>query len=146
MTLVRPLKLARNALIRLPASDGIRNAVGYYLALLERYSEAETISEGAVDPNLPTVLATRGLIKLGEGQIKQGLDLYDKAIDVALEKSGDGQAIEEFRTIARLYEWLGLSRLGLSDRVEIQDHLPSLFRTIGARTPSSSRSMNRPHT
>jgi len=115
------IEVGAKALIRIPGSDGLRNAVGFYLALCGDYSGAHKVLEGVADPNLPTVLATRGLVKLGEGQIDEGLDLYDRAIEVAGERTGRGQILEEFRTMARLYEWLALCRLGLTDQPEIRD-------------------------
>ena len=52
--------------------------------------------------DLPFVCATRGLVCLGLGSIREGFEYYDRAIELAKERTGESVALDEFPPVGSI--------------------------------------------
>ncbi len=110
-------KVGVEALRRMPGNGLLRNNVAFLLVMSGRVGEAKRLLEKC-EQSSPYLWATRGLAAIASGSIEEGLGWYDKAIEDVRRGGANEEEIEEFRRFARLYEMLGLYRLGLS-KVEL---------------------------
>lgn len=79
----RAVEIELEALKFHPADEILRNNVAYVLALSGDTSRARRVLTR--DEESPYVVATRGLIEIVDGRVDAGLDLYDRAADLAVE-------------------------------------------------------------
>ena len=104
-------RTGREALRRLPGNWTIRNSMAFFLALDGQATAAQDALRFSQAPAVPMIYATRGLIAFAEGAIEEGMDWYDRAIQLARDQGGDSPQVDEFERLARLYEWICLSVL-----------------------------------
>lgn len=108
---VSAARTGRDALRRLPGNWMIRNSTAFFLALDGQAAAAREALCFSQAPELPILYATRGLVAFAEGSFNEGMEWYDRAVDLAWAQGGDRPEVEEFEQLARLYEWICLSRL-----------------------------------
>jgi tetratricopeptide (TPR) repeat protein len=107
------IRLGWQSLRRIPGSALVRNSLAFYLALDGQSAEAWRMLKDAEGNKFPLFYATQGLVAFGRGDVDEGLESYDKAINTVRRSSSDQRQILEFEQLARVYEWVALSRFGL---------------------------------
>lgn len=113
----RSAEIGMSALRLAPRDEQLRNNVAYVLVLSGRPAEAEAILR-SVDLDTPYLIATRGLVEFGLGNIDAGLDFYDQALANGRAEFADADEFVEFESLLRLHEALALRELGLWHSVQ----------------------------
>jgi tetratricopeptide (TPR) repeat protein len=112
----------KKALRRIPADCTLINNVAFCLTLSGRAGEAWKVLAKA-DTENPYLLATRGLIDLGLGNVRRGLARYDEAAEFATARTRRPQDASDFQKLLRTQECLAIHQLGLNLHPDIPEDL-----------------------
>ena len=101
--------LARDVIRAVPGFIGLGNTLAFPLGLAGYSEAAERVLAHLVDEDGYS-MATRGLILIQRGQVREGMRLYDDASAWARRKVKDSWVLERFESQLRIYESIVIRR------------------------------------